>query len=136
MSRASQDRASQDRYDDRWAAADRGYARSGARERRGPITPLRVVLLLAILGALAYIAYTILFVRDTSALPLLIAGAVLLGILFLVLAAVAGRGVWVAGREGRTRDAWVLAIGGGIAAMIGFGSLAMAVIGLLLLQSV
>jgi hypothetical protein len=130
-------RASRDRYGDGWAAADdRAAGRRRDRDRnrnRGPITPLRVVMVLAVLGALAYVGYVVLFVRDTSALPALIAGALVLGVAFLALAVAGGRGTWEAGREGRTRDAWIHAIGGGIAAMIGFGSLAMAVVGLLML---
>jgi hypothetical protein len=124
-------RSPRSRSDDGWAAAER----RAAGRNRSPITPLRVVLLLAVVGAFAYVGYALLFVRDTSALPVLISGAVVLGIVFLALAVVGGRGTWRAGREGRTRDAWLQAIGGGIAAMIGFGSLAMAVIGLLVLQS-
>jgi hypothetical protein len=47
---------------------------------------------------------------------------------FLALAVAGGRGTLIAGREGRNRGAFVRAIGGGIAAMIGFGCFAAAII--------
>jgi hypothetical protein len=122
-----------DRFDDRWDAprhdeeVDRG--RGGIR-----ITPMRIVLVLALIGSLAYIAFA-LTVRDTSQMPMLASGATVLGIVFLALAISGARGTYRAGGEGRSGQALTLAIGGGIAAMIGFGCFAAAIILALLLTA-
>lgn len=92
------------------------------------MTPVRLILLVALIGSLAYVAYAVVAVRDTSAIPMLALGAALLGFVFLALAIAGGRGTFMAGRDGRNREAFLLAIGGGIAAMIGFGCLAGAII--------
>lgn len=115
--------------DDRWDEPPRRA--SGARRGvyLGPIriTPVRVVLVIALIGTLAYLAYA-LTVRDASQIPMLASGAAVLGLVFLGLAVAGGQGTLVAGRERRNRDAIAMAIGGGIAAMIGFGAIAGAVV--------
>jgi hypothetical protein len=92
------------------------------------ITPVRVFLLLALVGSVAYVAYAIAVVRDTNALPMLSSGAAVLGIVFLALAVAGGKGTLDAGRDGSTARAFTLAVGGGIAAMIAFGCFAGAII--------
>ena len=104
-------------------------ARAGG-PRIGPlrITPVRVVLVLALVGSLAYAIYA-LTVRDTAAqLPLLSSGAAVLGIAFLALAVSGFLGIREAGYEGRDGRAVLLAVLGGISAIIGFGCLAMAIV--------
>jgi hypothetical protein len=86
-----------------------------------------VVLVIALFGTLGYLAYA-LTVRDTSQIPMLASGAAVLGIVFLGLAVAGGQGTLQAGREGRNKDAFAMALGGGIAAIIGFGALAGAVV--------
>jgi hypothetical protein len=127
-------RQTRSRAEDRWVASRREPPGRERDERRGPITPMRVVAVVALLGSLAYVAYAVLLVRDTSAIPMLASGAVVLGIVFIALAAMGGRGMLAAGRDGRNRDAFALAIGGGIAAMIGFGCFAGAVVLALVLR--
>ena len=98
--------------------------------RIGPlrITPVRVVLVVALVGSLAYAIYA-LTVRDTAAqLPLLSSGAAVLGIAFLALAVSGFLGIREAGYEGRDGRAVLLAVLGGISAIIGFGCLAMAIV--------
>ena len=121
--------AADDRWDeDRWDEPPRRASR-----RRGVylgpihVTPVRVVLLIALIGTLAYLAYA-LTVRDASQIPMLASGAVVLGLVFLGLAVAGGQGTLVAGRERRNRDAIALALGGGIAAIIGFGAIAGAIV--------
>lgn len=111
-------------YDDRRQPPRRDGVRSDGRL----VTPLRLILLVALVGSFAYVGYAILMVRDTTAIPMLALGAAILGVVFLALAIAGGRGTFVAGREGRDRDAFLLAIGGGVAAVIAFGSFAGAVI--------
>jgi hypothetical protein len=114
--------------DDRWGEPPRRASR-GRGVYIGPVrvTPVRVVLVLALIGTLAYLAYA-LTVRDTGQIPMLASGAAVLGIVFLGLAVAGGQGTLVAGREGRNKDAIAMALGGGIAAMIGFGALAGAIV--------
>jgi hypothetical protein len=124
-------RTTRDRYDDR-----RPVSRPGTASRRGgPITPVRVALVVALVGSLAFVAYALLLVRDESAIPMLTAGAIVLGIAFLALAVAGGHGTLEAGRDGRGGRAVGLAIAGGVAAMIGFGCFAGAIILLLVTQS-
>jgi hypothetical protein len=122
------ERRSRTAADDRWDERPR-RASSRRGVYLGPIriTPVRVVLVIALVGTLAYLAYA-LTVRDASQIPMLASGAAVLGIVFLGLAVAGGQGTLVAGREGRNRDAIAMALGGGIAAMIGFGAIAGAIV--------
>ena len=67
---------------------------------------------------------------------MLTAGGVVLGIVFLGLALYSLRATWRAGIDGRNGRALGLGVGGGIAAIIGAGCLAGAVILFLLSQPV
>ena len=113
-----------EQVDDTWNTPydSRERGRGGIR-----ITPMRIVLVLALIGSLAYIAFA-LTVRDTSQIPMLASGATVLGIVFLALAVSSARGTYRAGGEGRNGQALTLAIGGGIAAMIAFGCFAAAIV--------
>src|SRR5207247_10624707 len=51
-----------------------------------PITVTGVLIAVALVGSLAYLAYAV-TVRDASQIPLLASGAVVLGIVFAVIAA-------------------------------------------------
>ena len=74
-------------------------------------------------------------VRDASQIPLLAAGSAVLGIVFIALAIYALRSIWRAGIAGRSGQALVLGVGGGIAVIIGAGCLAGAIILFLLSQT-
>jgi hypothetical protein len=102
---------------------------AGGGPRIGPllITPVRVVLVLALVGALAYVAFA-LTVRDTAQLPLLSSGAAVLGIAFMALAVSGFLGIRQAGYEGRDGRAVMLSLLGGLAAIIGFGCFAAAIV--------
>jgi hypothetical protein len=110
--------------------------RNGAGPRSGTgrrITPGVVFLVVALVGSAAFVLYSI-TVRDTSQIPLLAAGSAVLGIVFVALAAYGLRSTWQAGVDGRSGQAIGLALGGGIAAIIGAGCLAGAIILFLLSQ--
>jgi hypothetical protein len=100
--------------------------RSGSRR----ISPGIVILLIALIGSVAYLLFA-LTVRDSSQIPLLASGAVVLGIVFAALAIWCGRAIWRAGLEARNGWAILLGIAGGIAALIAAGCIAGAVILLL-----
>jgi hypothetical protein len=91
------------------------------------VTPGVAILAVALIGSVLFLLYTI-TVRDASQIPLLAAGAVALGIAFIALAGYCVRATWLAGVDGRNGRALGLAVAGGIAAIIGSGCLAGAII--------
>ena len=101
---------------------DRGGASGGRR-----ISPGVIFLVVAIVGSIAYMAYTV-TVRDTSQIPLLASGAVVLAVVFAALAAYSLRAILRAGSDGRDGRALVLALVGGGAAMATAGFAAGAII--------
>ena len=111
--------------------------RNGASPRAGAgrrLTPGVLFLVIALVGSAAFVLYAI-TVRDASQIPLLAAGSAVLGIVFIALAAYGLRLTWRAGTDGRSGQAIGLALGGGIAAIIGAGCLAGAIILFLLSQA-
>lgn len=106
----------------------RGFDPDDREPARGPrISPGVVFLAVAIIGSVAYMAYTV-TVRDASQIPLLASGAVVLAIVFGALAAYSLRATWLAGEEGRGRRALLIALVGGGAAMAAAGFVAAAII--------
>ena len=101
---------------------DRGGASEGRR-----ISPGVVFLVVAIVGSIAYMAYTV-TVRDTSQIPLLASGAVVLAVVFGALAAYSLRAILRAGSDGRDGRALLLSLVGGGAAMAAAGFAAGAII--------
>ena len=97
------------------------------RSRRRRITPGVVFLAVALIGSVVFALYAI-TVRDASQIPLLAAGGVVLGIVFLALAGYTLRATWRAGIAARNGRALTLGCGGGIAAIIGAGCIAGAII--------
>jgi membrane protein YdbS with pleckstrin-like domain len=104
------------------------------RAGRRSISPGLVFLAVALIGSVVFALYAV-TVRDASQIPLLAAGGVVLGIVFIALAAYTLRATWRAGIEERSGRALALAFGGGIAAIIGFGCIAGAIILFLLSQA-
>jgi len=116
--------------DPRWQVSPRRPG--GTRGPRGPqgrarITPLRVTLALALIGALAFMGYAI-TVRDELQVPLLASGSAVLGLVFAALAVTGAMATFEAVREERGGRAMAYAIGGGIAAIVASGALAAATI--------
>ena len=95
------------------------------------LTPGIVFLAVALIGSVVFAIYAV-TVRDPSQIPLLAAGSAAVGIAFIALAVYALRATWRAGVEGRTGRAFGVAIGGGIAAIVGAVCIAGAIIGFLL----
>jgi hypothetical protein len=94
---------------------------------RPRISPGVVILVLALVGSVAYVLFAI-TVRDSSQIPLLISGAVVLGIVFTALAVYSARAVWRSGLEARNGRAILLGIVGGVAAIVAAGCFAGAII--------
>ncbi|MBF8289059.1 MAG: hypothetical protein HW391_27 [Chloroflexi bacterium] len=96
----------------------------------GPVrvTPIRLVLVIALLGSIGYIAYAILMVDDLAQIPMVTSGAAVLGLAFTAVsvgAAVRMVRAWQDGGQGRTL---VFAVLGGITGVIALGCFAGALI--------
>jgi hypothetical protein len=104
-----------------------GGSTGSGRSRRLSVTPGVVFLAVALIGSLVFVLYAI-TVRDASQIPLLAAGGIVLGIVFIALAAYSLRATWRAGIQARNGRALALGFGGGIAAIIGAGCISGAII--------
>ena len=107
--------------------------RPGAGLRLGPVrvTATVVMVAVAIVGSLAFLAYA-LTVRESTQIPLLAAGLAVLGIVFGALAVSGLVATYRAGAEGRSIRAMALAILGGVASIVALLCFAGAILGALL----
>jgi hypothetical protein len=115
---------SADRRPARSARGGSATTRTSAPRR---LSPGVVFLAVAIVGSIIYMAYTV-SVRDTSQIPLLASGAVVLAVVFGALAAYSLRATWRAGMDGRGGRAMLVALVGGGAAIAAAGFAAGAII--------
>jgi hypothetical protein len=83
-----------------------------------PITATGVLIAVGLVGSLAYLAYIVTLVRDTSQIPLLASGAVVLGLVFAAVALVGARATWRSSVNGRDGRAFAHAVVGGIASLV------------------
>jgi hypothetical protein len=109
------------------AAAERTVAASGPHLGPIPITVTGVLIIVALVLSLAYVAYAI-SVRDASSIPLLASGLVVLGLVFIAIAVVGARAAWRSSVRGSDARAFGHALVGGIASLVASGCLALAVI--------
>jgi MFS family permease len=117
------------RTDPRWEPEpeDEDWS-SGVRTGRGMPSPGLIFLAVAVIGSILYMAFVI-SVRDSSQIPLMASGAVVLAIVFGALAAYSLRSTLRAGLEPRQGGrAMGIAIVGGLAAMVAAGFAAGAII--------
>lgn len=109
-------------------------APDGSRRRRGTwlgpvrITPLRVALAIAIAGSGLFNVYAMLPGRGEQQIPMLSSGFLVMALAFAALAIGGGIATWRAGVDGRSRDAMLMAIGGGIAGVVAAVTFAAAVV--------
>ncbi|MBA2381454.1 MAG: hypothetical protein H0V73_05015 [Chloroflexi bacterium] len=108
-------------------AAVRAGGPEGRRLGPIPITVTGVLIVIALILSLAYVAYAI-TVRDASQIPLLASGAVVLGLVFVAIAFVGARAAWRSSVGGRDARAFGHAIVGGVASLVAAGCFAAAVI--------
>ena len=105
----------------------------GSARGRGPhigpigLSPVRVILLIALLGGLGFLAYAVL-VRDQLQVPLMASGFAVIGLVFAAMAVLALVSVVRAGRAGRDGTAVMTALFGGLIAVAALMSLAGAVV--------
>ena len=91
------------------------------------LTPTRFFLLVALVGSIAYLTWAF-TVRDPSQLPMMAAGAAVVGIVFSVIALAGVVEVVRSARRGAGGRSFVAALFGGIAAMIALGCFAAAIV--------
>ena len=116
------------RSDPDWSgSADRARPAEGLRLGPIPITVTGVLIVVALVLSLIYVAYAI-NVRDASQIPLLASGLVVLGLVFITIAAVGARAAWRSSVGGRDARAFGHAIVGGIASLVAAGCIALAVL--------
>ena len=108
-------------------APDGSRRRMGTFVGRVRVTPTRVFLSVALLGSLLYLGYAI-SVRDTSQIPALASGALVLGLVFAALATVGGIETYRAARAGRPARSFLAAIAGGVAGLVALACFAAAAI--------
>jgi len=103
----------------------------------GPIrvTPSRVLILLALIGSIGYLIFAIAVVRDVSQIPMLVSGALVLGLVFLGLAVAGGIETYRAGSEGASGRAMLMAVLGGGASIVAMGCFAAAIVLSLVIQT-
>jgi hypothetical protein len=110
-----------------------GRSAQQAPRRRGPyigpvrLSPVRVMLGIALLGGLVFVAWSVL-VRDQLQVPMMASGFAVIGLVFAAMAVLALVSVVRAGRDGRDGTAVLTAILGGLIAVAAFMALAGAVI--------
>ena len=103
--------------------------------RRRLITPLRVMLGLAVLGSIAVVGYGLL-ARDETQLPMMTAGVFVSGLTFVLLALAGAWAAYSRARDGSAGSALVYAFLGGIAALLAAAFFATAIVLLLTLGKV
>ena len=91
------------------------------------ITPTGVLLVIALIGSIAYFLYA-LTVREATQIPLLAAGLVVLGIVFAAIAVLGLRATWRSSVDGRDGRALAHALVGGFACLAAAGCFAGAII--------
>jgi hypothetical protein len=113
-----------------------GYPRQAVRRRTEPdarrigpiaITPTTVLILLALIGSIAYLLYAV-TVRDASQIPLLASGAAVLGVVFVAVAVTGLIATWRSSLRGSDGRAIGHAVIGGIACLAAAGCFAVAII--------
>jgi hypothetical protein len=88
----------------------------------GPVrlTPTRVVLGIALGGSALYLLFALVN-RDQRQVPLLVSGAVALGLAFAALAVMGAAETYRAATAGAAGRAFLVALAGGVAALVAFG---------------
>jgi hypothetical protein len=91
------------------------------------VNPTLVIAAIALIGSGIFLLYAF-TIRSKDQVPLLITGAVVLGIVFAVLAVAGAIGAYRTATQNRTGAALVNALGGGVAAVIACGLFAFAIV--------
>jgi hypothetical protein len=109
--------------------------RSGLRLGPIQITPIRLVVGVALVGSSAFILLAVLVVRDSSQIPMLSTGFAILALAMAAIAVGALVELWRAAMEGRNARAMAMAIVGGVIGLAAVGCFTLTVIFALLWKS-
>jgi hypothetical protein len=101
----------------------RAAPRQEAPDDEARFTAPRIAMAIAVIGSLVFLGLAI----GARNIPLLATASGIVGIVFVALAVAGGRGTWNAAVDGEHGRALALAVAGGLAAIIGFASLALAI---------
>lgn len=107
---------------------DRSRARQALHLGPIQVTPALAVLLVALFGSLAFIAYAVLRVDDSAQIPMVTSGTAVLGLVFTAFSVGGAIRMWRAWRDGLQGRTVLFAIAGGIAGMIAIGCFAAALV--------
>jgi len=102
-------------------------------DRLRRLSPALVLLSIGSIGSLVFLAFAM--TSHTTPVPVLLSSAVVTGLAFAVDAVVASFMTWHAGQDGEARKALLLAVVGGMSAVIAAGAFAGTLILVLLLGS-
>ncbi len=91
---------------------------------RVAITPFRVIVVLAYISSLAYVAYAIIKVRDSSQIGMVATGFAVLGLASVATSAGGAVRMWQAWKAGLQTPTVLWAMFGGIAGMMAIGCFA------------
>jgi hypothetical protein len=100
---------------------------SGLRIGGVRIAPTAVLLVIALVGSLGYFLYAV-SVHDASQIPMLVSGAVVLGVVFVAIAVTGLIATWRSSVRGRDGRALGHALVGGVACLAAAASFAGAII--------
>jgi hypothetical protein len=92
------------------------------------VTPLRVLALVGLLAGAGLVAYGIFVDRSATQVPIFVAGLVVAGVTFIVMALASARAAVAAARQRRSGRSFFLALFGGGCAMAAAGCLAAAAV--------
>ena len=102
-------------------------------DRLRRLSPAPVILTAGSIGSLAFLALAV--TSHTTPLPVLMSAAVVTGLIFGVDAAIASVSTWRSGQDGDSGRALLLAVVGGVAALVAAGAFAGTLVMILVLNS-
>ena len=99
------------------------------------LTPIRLVVVVAFVGSIAFIGYAVLKVRNANQIPMMSSGFLVLGLAFTAVAIGALVRLWGAAARAQMGRAVGLALGGGLAGLAAIGCFTATVVLALLWKS-
>lgn len=111
-----------------------GPAAAPASDLRGRITPVRAMLVVALVGSTLFVAWG-LTARDATQIPTLAVGFLVYGLVFAALAIGGASAAYRSALDDAPGRAFTFALLGGIAALVAAGSVALAIVLALVLGS-
>jgi hypothetical protein len=102
-------------------------------DRLRRLQPAPVLLTAGSIGSLVFLLRAV--TSHTTPVAVLLSAAVVTGLIFAVDAVISSRGTWRASQNGETREAFVLALVGGVSTLVSFAAFAGMLVMILVLNS-